>query len=127
MPSIQAQYNEEVVQAHREALQALRELLAAEKQPVERRRLAMAILKARPVKDPAAHSETAAAKPAPRRKAETLAELQAITALLETDSADLQRLLTPRAQPSAAAQLHNLAGADRPPLPLASSLSRAVA
>ncbi|MDP1662891.1 MAG: hypothetical protein Q8L55_13330 [Phycisphaerales bacterium] len=51
MPSIQAQFNEEVIQAHREALQALRELLAEETDPLERRRLAIAILRARPVKD----------------------------------------------------------------------------
>lgn len=48
------QYNEELIQAHREALAALRELLAAEKDPLERRRLAIAILKSRPAKDPVA-------------------------------------------------------------------------
>ena len=53
MPSIHAQYNEEIVQAQREALAALRELLAEETDPLERRRLAIAILKARPVKEPA--------------------------------------------------------------------------
>jgi hypothetical protein len=53
MPSIHAQYNEEIVQAHREALAALRELLAQETDPLERRRLAIAILRARPVKEPA--------------------------------------------------------------------------
>lgn len=59
MPSIQAQYNEEVVQAHREALKALRELLVYEHDPAERRRLAVAMLKARPVKDPDAEAASA--------------------------------------------------------------------
>jgi len=47
-------YNDELIQAHREALAALRDLLASEGDPVERRRLAVAILRARPVEeDPA--------------------------------------------------------------------------
>lgn len=61
MPSIQAQFNEEVIQAHREALKALRELLAEETDPLERRRLAVAILRTRPVKD--ATAPTPEAKP----------------------------------------------------------------
>ena len=51
MPSIRALYNDELVQAHREAVAALRELLAAEKNPLERRKLANAILRARTAKD----------------------------------------------------------------------------
>jgi hypothetical protein len=52
MPSVYALYNEEVVQGHREALAALRELLTSEADPTERRRLATAILRTRQVKDP---------------------------------------------------------------------------
>jgi HEAT repeat protein len=62
MPSIQSQYNHEVLQAHREAIAALRQLLAEEKNPLERRRLAMALLKARPVK-PLAVDEAALSEP----------------------------------------------------------------
>lgn len=51
MPSIRALYNDEVIQAHREAIAALRELLAETTDPLERRRLATALLKARPVKE----------------------------------------------------------------------------
>lgn len=53
MPSIRALYNDELVEAHREAVAALRELLATEKDPLERRKLANAILRARPAKDDA--------------------------------------------------------------------------
>lgn len=67
MPSIYAQYNEEVVQAHREALQALRELLAEETDPAERRKLANAILRARPAKDPKAEAAPTSEQPAPIR------------------------------------------------------------
>ena len=53
MPSIRALYNDELVQAHREAVATLRELLATEKDPLERRKLANALLRARPAKDDA--------------------------------------------------------------------------
>jgi hypothetical protein len=52
MPSLQAQYNREVLEGHREALAALRDLLATETDRTERRRLANAILKTRKVQDP---------------------------------------------------------------------------
>jgi hypothetical protein len=52
MPSIHALYNQEVLEGHREALAALRELLATEPDRTERRRLATAILKTRKVEDP---------------------------------------------------------------------------
>ena len=60
MPSIHAEYNTEIIQAHREALKALRELLAEETDPTERRRLAVAILRVRPVKDPEAQPSSTA-------------------------------------------------------------------
>jgi hypothetical protein len=50
MPSVAELYNQEVLEGHREALAALRELLAQEKDPLERRKLANAILRAKPVK-----------------------------------------------------------------------------
>lgn len=53
MPSIRALYNDELVEAHREAVATLRELLATEKDPLERRKLANALLRARPAKDDA--------------------------------------------------------------------------
>jgi len=69
MPSIQAQFNEEVIQAHREALSALRDLLAVESDPLERRRLAVAILRTRPVTTPDAPGPSQGPgrkKPAPK-------------------------------------------------------------
>lgn len=106
-PSAIQQYNEELAAAHREAIAVLRELLSAEKNPTERRRLAIAILKARPIKDPtaqpalqaAARQTTApATKRAPARAADrnaaALAELRAIAAILDPNSPDLQRLLS---------------------------------
>ncbi|MFT3685765.1 MAG: hypothetical protein QM783_12720 [Phycisphaerales bacterium] len=50
MQSVAELYNQEVLEGHREALAALRELLAQETDPSERRKLANAILRARPVK-----------------------------------------------------------------------------
>ena len=104
-PSAIQQYNEELALAHREAIAALRELLSTEKDPTERRRLAIAILKAPPIKDPAAQPAAKASKPASKRKIETLAELEAITALLDADTPALQRLL--RAHHPNSAQSHN--------------------
>ncbi|MFT3683690.1 MAG: hypothetical protein QM783_01985 [Phycisphaerales bacterium] len=73
MPSLRDQYNEEVLQGHREALAALRDLLAAEKDPTERRRLACAILKTRPVKasQPPAASAHRAEEPVPEQRTTT--------------------------------------------------------
>lgn len=50
MPSTAELYNHEVLEGHREAVAALRELLAAEKDPLERRKLANALLRAKPLK-----------------------------------------------------------------------------
>jgi hypothetical protein len=69
MPSTRALYNDELVQAHREAVATLRELLATETDRAERRKLANALLRAKPVKDaaPRAADETGSALlPAPR-------------------------------------------------------------
>ncbi|MFT3684581.1 MAG: hypothetical protein QM783_06560 [Phycisphaerales bacterium] len=59
MPSVVELYNQEVLEGHREALAALRELLVEETNPAERRKLANAILRTRPVKNAKAnHAET---------------------------------------------------------------------
>ncbi|MFT3684301.1 MAG: hypothetical protein QM783_05135 [Phycisphaerales bacterium] len=50
MPSVAELYNQEVLDGHREAVAALRDLLAHETDPAERRKLANALLRARPVK-----------------------------------------------------------------------------
>ena len=52
MPSIQAEYLAELIEAHREAMKVLRELLAESTDSAERRRLAIAILRTRPIKEP---------------------------------------------------------------------------
>ena len=62
MPSTRALYNEEVIHAHREALAALRRLLAQEKDPLELRKLANAILRARPIKVSATDEPASPAK-----------------------------------------------------------------
>lgn len=114
-PSAIQQYNEELALAHREAIAALRELLAAEKDPTERRRLAIAMLKARPIKDPAAQPEAKAVRPASKRRIETLAELEAITAILETDAGDLKRLFSAYSPQPAPAQSLGQPIAEPPP------------
>ena len=68
MPSVQALYNQEVLEGHREALAVLRELLKEEKDPLERRKLANAILRARPVKDPEAEEHKTPPAPVQRRE-----------------------------------------------------------
>ena len=60
MPSIRALYNDELVEAHREAVATLRELLATETDRTERRKLANAILRARPAKEDASSLARAA-------------------------------------------------------------------
>lgn len=149
-PSTIEQYNQELLQAHREAIATLRELLAAEKDPNERRRLSIAILKARPVKDPAAQPERKAAvlttaepssaapatKRAPSRasgraadrNAAALAELRAIAAILDPNSPDFQRLLSAHTPQPAAEQSSDHPG-DIPELhhPPANPKPRAVA
>jgi len=81
MTDVYDHYSHELAQAHREALAALRELLTAETDPTERRRLAIAILRARPIKAPqapaaerpdaAAHPSTVNATAAHRQPAPT--------------------------------------------------------
>lgn len=68
MPSTHAQYNDQVIQGHREAIAALRHLLATETDPAKRCRIAVALLRARPIKpsehEPAEPASTAAPEPA---------------------------------------------------------------
>ncbi|MBY0308046.1 MAG: hypothetical protein K2Q09_04815 [Phycisphaerales bacterium] len=73
MSTLHAEYLAEIIQAHREGLKALRDLLTAETDPAERRRLAIALVRARPVADPC--PEPADQTAPPRRTRRTPAHL----------------------------------------------------
>jgi hypothetical protein len=67
MPSPVDSYNTQVLEGHRDAVIALRELLAQEKDPLKRCRFANSLLRARPIKVPPPSSSAAPAdEDAPR-------------------------------------------------------------
>lgn len=76
MPSNEAQFNAEVLEAHREALTVIRELMAEETDPAERRRLATVIFRIRTFHEPEefgiSASPAAPTPPAAQRKPQSI-------------------------------------------------------
>lgn len=68
MSALHAQYLTEIIDAHRKGLRVLSELIDQETNPAERRRLAIALIRARPIQDPQPAEEPPAV-PTPRSPA----------------------------------------------------------
>ncbi|MFT3683835.1 MAG: hypothetical protein QM783_02725 [Phycisphaerales bacterium] len=66
MSALHAAYLADIIEAHREGLRVLRELIATATDPAERRRLAIALVRARPVKDPDPDEEMPSTLPGKR-------------------------------------------------------------
>jgi hypothetical protein len=98
-------YNQEVLDGHREAVAALRELLATETDPHERRKLANALLKARPMKTATDDEREGREKPRTARNSDAdaqpkygpehvpaaIAHLSGLLAMLNRDEDDEER------------------------------------